>query len=177
MTVVYELPREEVALQGGVSFEDLQEAERSLVTKGTDTTRALFVAAQMVLRLRHGHAAISRPDGQQNLLSVIKSLSYDHVVIAGATPSVDDIQGVGVYRFDREKPSTHTAKIADLYVNERDRNNGIGALIVNHIEHAAEAEGAEFIEVLSSFAAIPFYARSFYEAQSHTTNGLYKRLR
>lgn len=176
MTVVYELPREEIALHARLPFEDMYDAQEALVQRGSDTTRALFAAAQMVYELHHGHSPIDKPDSHRKFLVTMGLLSYKNIVLAGETDAPDDIQGVGTYHFYDANFQARTATIVDLYMKDRHRNKGVGAQIVNHIEHAVAADGAEFVEVTSSFAAIPFYVRSGYVAQSHTVNGLYKRL-
>jgi len=173
MTVVYELPREEVTLHARSPFESAKDAELALVKRGTDTTRALFAATEMVFALHHsGHD----PAIGGGFLATMMLLSYKHVVLAGETEAVDDIQGVGTYHWYKNLPDEKTARIVDLYMRERDRNKGIGAQIVNRIEHDVADDGAEFIELTSAFAAIPFYVRNGYVAQSQTVNGLYKRL-
>lgn len=160
MTKVYDLQGERGLIERPISYPSILSAEHDLVKNGTDTTRALFIAAQITFELNR-----PKDSTDAEFLVGLMLMQRGGISLVGETEATEDIIGVGTWLTVNTEVS-RSALLRDLAVLPQYQKKGYGSALLAHIETKLSNEGVSVIELASSEAAIPFYEHHGYSLKT-----------
>jgi GNAT superfamily N-acetyltransferase len=161
MISIRELPRAIELAAKPVDYSSLYSAESSLVHEGTQTTKHLFNAAMLLLKVATEFDSLQR--GGQRLVfnGFLQRMLDNHVVIATDTDEPDEIKAAALYTaFVNNEP---TAQLDRFAVAPELQRTGYGSAILEHIERHTASQGVERIWLYPDVVAIPFYLKHGYK--------------
>lgn len=167
MVTVYDLHIEQDPAERPPRYSSIANAEHDMVQDGTDTTRALFIAAQIIFELNRPHDATD-----SEFLTTLMMMHYGGIALAGKTDAIEDIGGVGTWNVSGAHQN-QPGLVKDIAVLPQYQKQGYGSAILEHIESTLVNAGTQTIELAASDAAREFYEKHGYSLQmGHRIRGM-----
>jgi GNAT superfamily N-acetyltransferase len=144
MITVYDLQTEGDPSQKPPRYGSIAHAEGEMVHRGTDTTKAFFIAAQIVFEL-------NRPDDATDaeFLTLLMMMHHGGIALAGKTDQIEDIGGVGTWNLGDIRQN-QPGLIKDIAVLPQYQRQGYGTALLEHIESRLVDQGTTSIELVSN---------------------------
>jgi GNAT superfamily N-acetyltransferase len=175
MTITYTLPTGPERGPEHHRYHSVAEARDDLVDFGTDTSKRLFLAAQMACEINHADDLSNPLEAEAIFLLTLAAMRSKQVVLAGETTAIEDIKGVGSYEYPWFSYG-RLARISELAVLPAHQKSGIGSAILQHIETDLISQGANEIHLQARPTAKPFYEKNGYRAKVGKLYDMYKDL-